>query len=123
LVLTPLVIWTEPASARDLLDCSAKQVVIVYAPTASKSSSTEENLRFWIHEATKTILLSGGTPLTVRRFDNLWISADYADMRYEFDRQNGTVTYAGSFVKDGISTVTLGSGRCAVTTAPAGRPG
>jgi hypothetical protein len=122
LLLVVLATGVEPAFARDLLDCSAKQVVIVYAPSGSTSSSTEENLRFLIDESSKTILLADGTPLTVRRFDNIWISADYADMRYEFDRQNGSVTYAGAAVRNGVSTVTVGSGRCKIANAPAGRP-
>jgi hypothetical protein len=122
-LLVVLATGVEPAFARDLLDCTAKQVVIVYAQSGSTSSSTEENVRFWIDEASKTILLGDGTPLSVRRFDNLWISADHADMRYELDRQNGSLTFASATFKNGTSTVTLGSGRCKITTAPAGRPG
>jgi hypothetical protein len=98
-LLVVLATGVEPAFARDLLECSAKQVVIVYVPSGSTSSATEENVCFWIDEASKSILLDDGTPLAVRRFDNLWISADYADIRYEFDRQNGSVTYAGAPLK------------------------
>ena len=90
--------------------------------SGSTSSSTEENVRFWIDEASKTILLGDGTPLSVRRFDNLWISADHADMRYELDRQNGSLTFASATFKNGTSTVTLGSGRCRIANAP-GRVG
>jgi hypothetical protein len=122
-LLVVLATGVGQAFARDLLECTAKQVVIVYAPSGSTSSGTEENLRFWIDEASKSILLDDGTPLTVRRFDNIWISADYADTRYEFDRQNGSVTYAGATLENSVSTVTLGSGRCRIANAPAGRPG
>jgi hypothetical protein len=44
----------------------------------------------------KTIVLADGTPLTVRRFDDRWIGAARGDISYEFDRQNGGLTYAGS---------------------------
>jgi hypothetical protein len=44
-------------------------------------------------------------------------------MRYELDRQNGSVTYAGATLENGVSAVTLGSGRCKIANAPAGRPG
>src|SRR6266508_2659360 len=40
----------------------------------------EENLGFWIDESAKTLVLADGTPLTVRRFDDRWISADRGDM-------------------------------------------
>jgi len=69
-------------------------------------------LGFWIDEASKTILLDDGTPLTVHRLDDRWISAARGDMTYEFDRQNGNLTYASSTTKDSASTVIIGSGRC-----------
>jgi hypothetical protein len=87
-----LAVWTEPALARSYLNCLAKKVVIVDAPRGSASSSIEENLDFWIDEAAKTLVLADGTPLTVRRFDDRWISAARGDMSYEFDRQNGNLT-------------------------------
>jgi hypothetical protein len=44
-------------------------------------------LGFWIDEAAKTLVLADGTPLTIRQFDDRWISAARGDMSYEFDRQ------------------------------------
>src|SRR5262245_43840521 len=120
LVLTGIVIWTDPAFARNSLNCSARQVVIVYAPTGGRSSSTDETLRFLVDEASKAVLLYDGTPLMVQRFDDRRISAVHGDMRYEFDRQNSTLTYAGSTIKGGASTVTLGSGRYAIAPDSSG---
>ena len=82
------------------------------AERGSTSSSIEENLGFWIDEAAKTIVLADGTPLTVRRFDDRWISASRGDMSYEFDRQNDNLTYASSTTKEGSATIIIGSGRC-----------
>ena len=112
LLLVALAIWAEPTLARSYLSCPAKQVVIIYAPTGSRSSTIEVSLGFWIDEASKTILLDDGTPLTVHRLDDRWISAARGDMTYEFDRQNGNLTYASSTTKDSASTVIIGSGRC-----------
>jgi hypothetical protein len=68
-------VWTKPALARSYLNCLSKKVVIVDAPKGTTSSSTEENLGFWIDEATKVVTLADGKKLNVRRFDDGWISA------------------------------------------------
>jgi hypothetical protein len=64
-------------------------------------------------------MLVDGTPLTVRRFDDHWISAARGDMSYEFDRQTGNLAYASSTTKDGAVTVIIGSGRCEIAVGPA----
>jgi hypothetical protein len=115
-----LAVWTEPALARSYLNCLTKKVVIVDAPRGSTSSSIEENLGFWIDEAAKTLVLADGRALTVRRFDDSWISAALGDMSYEFDRQNGNLTYASSTTKEGSATIIIGSGRCKIAAGPAG---
>jgi hypothetical protein len=120
LLLMAVAVWAEPAFARSYLHCLTKKVVIVDAPTGSASSSIEENFGFWIDEATKTLVLTDGTSLTVRRFDDRWISAAYGDMSYEFERQNGNLTYASSTTKDGTETIIIGSGRCDIAAGPAG---
>src|SRR5258708_33649633 len=112
-------VGTDPALASSYLNCLAKKVVIVDAPRGSASSSIEENLDFWIDEAAKTLVLADGTPLTVRRFDDRWISAARGDMSYEFDRQNGNLTYASSTTKYGSATIIIGSGRCKIAAGPA----
>lgn len=40
------------------------------------------NLGLLIDEVEKTIMLVDGTPLTVRRFDDRWISAARGDLSY-----------------------------------------
>ena len=64
--------------------------MIVDAPRGSASSSVEENLSFWIDEATKTLVLADGPPLTVRRFDDSWISAARGDRDITFAVQAPT---------------------------------
>jgi hypothetical protein len=118
LLLTAVAVWTEPALARSYLNCLTKKVIIVDTPSGSSSSSAQENLGFWIDEAAKTIVLVDGTPLTVRRFNDRWISAARGDLSYEFDRQNGGLTYAGSTMKEGVATTTIGSGHCETAAGP-----
>jgi hypothetical protein len=120
LLYVALVVWTEPALARSYLHCLTKKVVIVDTPKGRTSSSIEENLGFWINEAAKTLVLADGTPLTVHQFDDRWISAARGDMSYEFDRQNGNLTYASSTTKEDTATVIIGSGRCKIAAGPAG---
>ena len=112
LLLTVVAIGTEPALARSYLSCLTKKVIIVDTPRRSTSSSVQENLGFWIDEMAKTMMLADGTRLTVRRFDDRWISAARGDLSYEFDRQTGGLTYAGSTMKEGVATTTIGSGHC-----------
>ena len=120
LPLVTLTVGVCPASARSYLNCLTKKVIIVDAPSGSTSSSIEENFGFWIDETAKTLALADGTPLTVRRFDDHWISAARGDMSYEFDRQNGNLAYASSTTKEGAATIIIGSGRCEIAASPAG---
>ena len=94
--------------------------MIVEASRGSTSSSIEESLGFWIDEAAETVVLADGSSLTVRRFDARWISAARGDMSYEFDRQDGNLTYASSTTKEGLATIIIGSGRCKIAAGPAG---
>jgi hypothetical protein len=119
LLLMAVPVWPAPAFARSYLHCLTKKVVIVDAPKGSTSSSIEENVHFWIDEAAKTIVFADGTSLTVRRFDDRWISAAHGDVSYEFDRQNENVAYAGTTMKDGTATIIIGSGRCTIAEGPA----
>jgi hypothetical protein len=118
--LMAVAIWAEPALARSYLNCVTNRVVIVDAPSGSTSSNIEENLGFWIDEAAKILTLADGMPLTIRRFDDRWISAARGDVFYEFDRQNGNLTYASSTTKDGTATIIIGAGRCKLAAGPAG---
>jgi hypothetical protein len=120
LLLMAITVWTEPVLARSYLNCLTKKVIIVDAPSGSTSSSIEENFGFWIDQTAKTLALADGTPLTVRRFDDHWISAARGDMSYEFDRQNGNLAYASSTTKEGAATIIIGAGRCKIAAGPAG---
>ena len=108
----------QGALARNYLNCLSKKVVIVDAPKGTTSTSTEENFGFWIDEATKIVTLADGKKLNVRRFDDRWISAVNGDVSYELDRQSGNLSYAGSTIKNGVATTTIGAGRCTLATAP-----
>jgi hypothetical protein len=119
-LLMAVTVWTEPALARSYLNCLTKKVVIVDAPSGSTSSSIEENFGFWIDQTAKTLALADGIPLTVRRFDDHWISAARGDMSYEFDRQNGNLAYASSTTKEGAATIIIGAGQCKIAAGPAG---
>ena len=120
LLLMAVAVCAEPAFARSYLHCLTKKVIIVDAPKGSTSSGIEESFALWIDEATKTLVLADGASLTVRRFDERWISATLGDVSYELDRQNGSLTYASSTMKDGTATIIIGSGRCAIAAGPAG---
>jgi hypothetical protein len=112
LPLMACALLAESALARSYLNCLTRRIVIVDASSGSTSSSTEESVGFWIDEAGKSLALADGTPLTVRRFDDRWISAARGDVHYELSRQNGDLTYASSTTKDGVTTVIIGSGTC-----------
>ena len=76
------------------------------------SVQVEEHMTFWIDDAAKTFIFSDGQRLRISRFDKSWISANSEDMQYEFNRADGTLTYAGSTTKDNVTTTIVGSGRC-----------
>jgi len=76
------------------------------------SVQVEEHVTFWIDDAAKTFIFSGGQRLRISRFDKSWISGSSGDIRYEFNRADDTLTYAGSTTEDNITTTIVGSGRC-----------
>ena len=61
---------------------------------------------------------SDNSPLTVTRLDKYWISANRDGIFYEFNRQDGTLTYASSTPQDSVTTTIVGSGQCAISPAP-----
>jgi hypothetical protein len=82
------------------------------------SSEKKEDLMFRLDDAAKTLEFTNNTPLTITRFDRSWISAESDGVSYEFDRQDGTLSFASSTMKDGVATTIVGSGRCQIATAP-----
>jgi hypothetical protein len=107
-----LAALTQPVLARTYLNCSTRKVVLISAPAGETSSATAEDLGFWVDDEAKTLTFLDYTPLTVTRLDQFWISAHRDGIFYEFDRRDGTLSYASSTTKDGVSTTIVGSGRC-----------
>jgi hypothetical protein len=112
-----LAALAQPVLARTYLNCSTRKVVLTSAPSGNTSSAREEVLGFWVDDEAKTFTFLNGTSLTVTRLDQFWISANREDIYYEFDRRDGTLTYASSTMKDGVSTTIVGSGRCEANPA------
>jgi hypothetical protein len=108
----------QPALAFSYLNCSTRKVVITSAPSGDTSSTREEMVAFVIDEAPKTLTFSDNRPLTVTRSDKYWISANRDGIFYEFNRQDGRLTYATSTTQDGVTTTIVGSGQCAISPAP-----
>ena len=117
-LMIALTALAKPALARSYLNCSTRKVVMISAPSGDTSSTRDEEVAFVIDEAAKKLTFSDSRPLTVTRLDKYWISANCDDIIYEFDRQDGTLTYAGSTMQDGATTTIVGSGRCAISPAP-----
>jgi hypothetical protein len=89
-----LAALAQPVLARTHLNCSTRKVVLVTAPTGNTSSFLDN------------------IPLTVTRLDQFWISAHRDDIFYEFDRRDGTSSYASLTTQGGVSTTIVGAGRC-----------
>ena len=102
----------QPVLARSELRCVTNKVTAINAPGHNESSRVEEHLTFLIDDAEKTLVFADGRRLRVTRFDHFWISADGDDIRYEFNRSDNTMTYAGSTTEGNITTVIVGSGHC-----------
>jgi hypothetical protein len=113
-----LAVAAQPALARTYLSCSTGQVIIISTPRGDTSSRKVENLAFWVDDAARTLTFVDNTPLTVSRFERTWISANRDNIFYELDRQDGTLTYAASTMKDNVTTTIVGSGRCKIAAPP-----
>jgi hypothetical protein len=111
-----LAALAQPVLARTHLNCSTRKVVLISAPSGAQSSATEEDLGFWVDDEAKTLTLVDNTPLIVTRLDRFWISANRDGIFYEFNRGDGTLTYASSTMNDSVSTTVVGSGRCEAST-------
>jgi hypothetical protein len=112
LLTIALAALAQTALARTQLNCSARKVVLISAPSGDTSSAGEENLAFWVDDEAKTVTFLDNARLTITRLDRSWISANRDGVFYELDRRDGTLSYAGSTTKNGVSTTIVGSGRC-----------
>jgi hypothetical protein len=113
-----LAALAQPVLAGTHLNCATRKTVIMSGPSGDTSTVREEDLGFRVDDVTKTLTFLNDTSLTVRRLDRSWISAERDGIFYEFDRQNGTLSFAASITKDRITTIIVGSGRCEVAPAP-----
>ncbi len=102
----------QPVLAATYLHCSTTRVVINSTLTGETSSKSEDSLNFIIDDAAKMLTFADGGSLAVTRFDKNWISANQDDIFYEFDRQNGTLSFASATTKNSITSTIVGSGRC-----------
>jgi hypothetical protein len=103
---------TQPAAAT-ILNCTTTKVTITSGLHGQTSSRQKEHLSFRIDDKLKTVKFLNNTPLAVTHFDSAWISAQYNDVSYDFDRQDGTLSYASSATSNNVTAVVVGSGRCA----------
>lgn len=117
-LMIALAAQAQPALARSNLNCSTIKVLLISAPSGDTSSTTEEEIAFVVDEAAKELRFSDNRPLTVTRLDKYWISANRDGIFYEFNRQDGSLTYASSTTQDGVTTTIVGSGQCEILPAP-----
>jgi hypothetical protein len=117
-LMIALATLVQPVLAGTYLNCATRKVAIISGPSGDTWSTSKEDLGFWVDDAAKTLRFLDNTPLTIRRLDRSWISADRNGIFYEFDRQDGTLSYAASITRDGVTTTIVGSGRCEVASAP-----
>ena len=110
----------EPAAMADTyFNCSTKKVVITSGPNGNASSMIEEGLSFWIDDVAKTFMRRDRVPLIVKRLDKDWITAEHDDILYEFNRQDGSLSYASARTQsNGVTTTIVGSGRCEIAPSP-----
>lgn len=117
-LMIALTAMAQPAQALSYLNCLTRKVVMISAPSGDTSSTREDEIMFVIDEAAKTLTFSDNRPPTVTRFDKYWISANRDEVFYEFNRQDGSLTYASSTTQDGVTTTIVGAGQCAISPTP-----
>ena len=102
----------QPAAPRAQFDCAITKVVITNTPESGTSVRLKEQLIIWIDDADKSLMFADGARLRVIRFDQSWISGYRDDIRYEFNRNDGTLTFAGSTSEGTATSTVIGSGNC-----------
>jgi hypothetical protein len=106
-VVVALCALSQPAWSRTQFNCVTKKLVIT-----DRVIEVEERMSFWIDEKIKTLTFADGRELRIDRFDKSWISGKNEDIQYEFNRSDGTLTYAGSQTEGNVTTTVIGSGHC-----------
>jgi len=108
--LWSLLRFIRQRSARSLIARLPQSFTNV--PEPGTSVRHKEQLIFWIDDEEKNLLFADGDRLHVTRFDQSWISGDRDDIRYEFNRSDGTLSFAGTTSQGSATTTVLGSGHC-----------
>ena len=104
----------QPVLGQSQVDCATSKVTITYPPGRVSSTRIEEHLTFLINDEARTIAFLDGRQLRINRFEPSWISADDDGVRYEFNRSDGTLSYAGSAAEGSATTTIVGSGQCEI---------
>jgi hypothetical protein len=97
---------------RTQYDCAGTKVVVTDKGGHKDAVRVEGHMTLLIDDAAKNVIFSDGRRLRITRFDKFWISGNSEDIEYEFDRADGTLSYAGSTTTDNVTTNVIGSGRC-----------
>jgi hypothetical protein len=107
-----LAAQVHPAMQRTHFDCTITKIVIRNVPEPRTSEQQRGKITFWVDDGDKSLMFADGARLRITRFDQSWISGDRDDIRYEFDRSDGTLSFAGTTSEGTVTTTVLGSGNC-----------
>ena len=102
-ILTPLAQARQTEKASTQFECATTKVIMTNKAGQTGWVQVDQHITFWIDDAAKTFIFSDGQRLRISRFDKSWISASSEDIQYEFNRADGTFTYAGSTTKDNVT--------------------
>jgi len=109
-----LALGAQPVLGQAEVDCATSKMTITHTPEGVSSATVEEHLIFLINDKARTIAFLNGRQLKTNRFEPSWISADDDGVRYEFNRSDGTMSYAGSTAEGSTTRVIVGSGQCEI---------
>jgi hypothetical protein len=105
---------SQPVLGQSQVGCATSKVTITNTPGGISSTSIEEHLTFLTNDEVRTIAFSDGRQLRINRFEPSWISAADDGVRYEFNRSDGTLSYAGSAAEGCTTTTIVGTGQCEI---------
>ena len=109
-----LALAAQPVLGQSQVDCATSKMTITHTAEGVSSATVEEHLIFLINDKARTIAFLNGRQLKTNRFEPSWISAEDDGVQYEFNRSDGTLSYAGSTAEGGTTTVIVGSGQCEI---------
>jgi hypothetical protein len=112
IALIVLAAQVHPATQRTQFDCTVAKIVIKNVPEPGTSARYEEHIIFSIDDMEKSLVFADDARLHITRFDQSWVNGDRDDIRYEFDRSDGTLSFAGTTSRGTATTIVIGSGTC-----------